>query len=166
MVAPINSIKHYVQRANLARTTGQILNQVLVDAVTVATEGANAFDVVEGAVVKAIHMDYWVHSDGATGTSTQFNAILEKVQNGVVGATASQMLNLGAYPNKRNILWSFQGNMGAAVDGQGVIPFIQGWFKIPRGKQRFGLGDQLLLSLVSTGQTIEVCGQSVYKEYQ
>ncbi len=166
MLAPINSIKHYVHRTNLSRTSGQALNEIVVSAVTVAAEGAASNEVTEGSIVKAVHMDYWVLSDGATGTSTQFTAILEKVTNVLPGASAAELVNLGAYNNKKNILYSFQGNLGAAVDGQGTLPFIRDWFKIPRGKQRMGFGDRIILSLVSTGQTIEVCGLSTYKEYQ
>ncbi len=166
MVAPINTVKHYVHRTNLVRATGVQLNQTLVDAVTVAAEGANAFEVTEGSLVKAIHMDYWVLNGGATNTVTQFTAILEKAQQNQVGATAAELANLGAYDNKRNILWSFQGNLGAAIDGQASVPFIQGWFKIPKGKQRFALGDKLFLSLVSVGESIDICGLSTYKEYK
>ncbi len=166
MVAPINSIKHYVHRTNLVRTSGQVLEEVLADAVTVSSEGSNSLDVTEGSLVKAIHMDYWVLNDGASGTITQFVAILEKIVSNQIGPTAAQLANLGAYPNKKNILYSFQGNLGAAIDGQASLPFIRGWFKIPRGKQRMGLGDRLVLSVLSTGESIAVCGLCTYKEYQ
>ncbi len=166
MVAPIVSIKHYVHQSNSNVATGVIRNEVLVDAVTVSAEGAASNQVTEGSLVKAIHLDFWCLNEGATGTNTQLNAILEKVPAGQAGATAAQMVNLGAYPNKKNILQSFQGNLAAAIDGVQSLPYMQGWFKIPKGKQRMGLGDRMILSILSSGVTIAVCGLSTYKEYQ
>ncbi len=166
MVAPIVSVKHYVQQSNAALTSGSLRNQVLVDAVTVASAGSNAFDVTEGSLVKAIHLDFWCLESAASGSSTQWNAILEKVPANQAGATAAQLLNLGAYPNKKNILNSFQGNIGASVDGVNGIPYMQGWHLIPKGKQRMGLGDRVILSLTTTGNAVEICGMATYKEYQ
>ncbi len=166
MLAPIVSVKHYVHRTNVTVTSGTIENVVLADAVTVASAGGNAFDVTEGSVVKAVHLDYWVLNIGASNTNTQWTAILEKVPSNQTAATAAQLANLGAYTNKKNILHSFQGNIAAAVDGNGGIPFLQGWFKIPKGKQRMGLGDRLVVSAVSTGVSIRICGLCTYKEYQ
>ncbi len=166
MVAPINSIKHYVQDNLRGITTGAISNVVLVSAVTVASAGGNSFDVEEGAIVKAIHMDFWVGNNGGTGTFGQWNSILEKVPSGQNAATAAQMLNLGSYSNKKNILYSFQGDISAGIDGAPTIPHIRGWFLIPKGKQRFGLGDRLILSETPTGQDCTVCGMATYKEYK
>ncbi len=166
MLAPIVSVKHYVQQTNSLIVSGAIRNQVLVDAVPVGDAHGNAFDVTEGSIVKAVHLDFWVMSDGATDTNTQFTAILEKVVAGQTAATSAQLLNLGSYPNKKNIFHSFQGNLSAAVDGVNPITYAQGWLKIPKGKQRFGNGDSLVLSVTSTGQTCVICGMTTYKEYQ
>ncbi len=165
MVAPIISVKHYVHRTNVTVTSGTIHNEELVDAI-VAPGVANAFSVTQGSLVKAVHLDYWVLNIGASNTNTQWTAILEKVPAGQTAATAAQLANLGSYPNKKNVLHSFQGNIAAAVDGNGGIPFLQGWFKIPKGKQRMGLGDSLFISAVSTGTSIRICGLCTYKEYQ
>ncbi len=166
MVAPINSIKHYVSQTNDNLAANTIRNQVLVDAVGVASAGANSFDVEEGAIVKAIHLDFWVSNKGATGTNIQFNSILEKVPSNQTAATTANLLNLGSYPNKKNILYSFQGNLQAAVDGVATLPHARGWQLIPKGKQRFGLGDRLILSLASVGQIVNICGLATYKEYK
>ncbi len=166
MVAPINSIKHYVSQTNILRTAGQVLEFVVSDAVAVANAGANAQDVTEGSLVKAVHMDFWVIDVGASGADSQVTAILEKIPANQIGPTLAQLANLGAYINKKNILYSFQGVLGAAVDGQATLPFIRGWFKIPLGKQRMGLGDRLVLSVVSIEESIRVCGLTTYKEYQ
>ncbi len=166
MLAPINSIKHYVHQTNANIVSGAIRNEVLADAVTVAAAGANAFDVTEGSLVKAVHLDYWLLNEGSTGTNTQCNAILEKVPSNQAAVTAGQIVNLGAYPNKKNVLHSFQGNISAAIDGVSSLPYMQGWFKIPKGKQRMGLGDRIVMSILSSGTTIAICGLCTYKEYQ
>ncbi len=165
MVAPIHSIKHYVHRQNTVITSGSIVALVLVDAVNASSGITNSFDVTEGSLVKAVHLDHWILSDGGTGTITQFNAVLEKVPIGGGPVTAAEMVNLGAYDNKKNILHSFQGNLSSGIDGANSTPFMQGWFKIPKGKQRMGLGDRLILSILSTGQSCASCGLVVYKEY-
>ncbi len=166
MLAPIVSVKHFVQQTNAALTNGTIRNQILAAAVTVGNAHANTFDVTEGSLIKAIHLDFWVLPAGASASTTQFNAILEKVPAGATPATAAQLLNLQAYPNKKNVLHTFQGNMGASVDGQPAVPYMQGWFKIPKGKQRMGLDDNIVLSMAPNGQTCNICGMTVYKEYQ
>ncbi len=166
MLAPIVSVKHYIQQTNALLTSTTVRSQVLVNAVSVGDAHANTFDVTEGSIIKAIHLDFWVMSDGATDTNTQWNAILEKVVAGQDAATLTNLLNLQAYPNKKNIFNSFQGNLSAAVDGVNPTTYMQGWFKIPKGKQRFGAGDSLVLSVMSTGQTCVICGMATYKEYQ
>ncbi len=166
MLAPIVTVKHYVQQTNQAVTASNVLNQPLVDAVAVGAAHSNTFDVTEGSVIKAVHLDFWVMNNGATGTSTQFVAILEKVVANQTAATVTNLANLQAYPNKKNILNSFQGNLAANIDGANSTTYMQGWFAIPKGKQRFGAGDSLILSVVSVGQDVEICGMTTYKEYQ
>ncbi len=166
MLAPIVSVKHYIQQTNALLSSAVVRSQVLVNAVSVGDAHANTFDVTEGSVIKAVHLDFWVMSDGATDTNTQWNAILEKVVAGQDSANVTNMLNLQAYPNKKNIFNSFQGNLSAAVDGANPTTYMQGWFKIPKGKQRFGIGDSLVLSIMPTGQICVICGMATYKEYQ
>ncbi len=166
MLAPISSIKHYVHRTNTALASGAVQNHVLVDAVSVAAAGGNAQDVTEGSVVKAVHLGHWVLTDGLTDTNTAFTAIVEKVVANQTAATAAQLANLGSYPNKKNIFYSFQGNLQAAVDGVAPLQFVGGWLLIPKGKQRFGAGDSLVLSMTPAGQQVAICGLTTYKEYQ
>ncbi len=165
-VASINSVKHYVQQPNSAVASGTIRNQVLVDAIAVAAARSNTFDVEEGALVKAVFLDFWCLGTGVTDSNTQINAIIEKVPSNQDPVTALQIVNLGAYPNKKNILNSFQGNQGAQIDGHQALPYLRGWQLIPKGKQRMGLGDRIVMSILSSGNAIAICGQSTYKEYK
>ncbi len=165
MLAPINSIKHYVHRSNAPFASGAINNNVVVDAVP-APATAASFEVIEGAIVKAIHLEYWLHNNGASGADTQCTAIVEKVPTGTNGVTAAQLANLGAYDNKKNIFFSFQGNMAAGVDGANSVNFINAWLLIPKGKQRMGLGDRIIVSFTPAGESVSICGLATYKEYR
>ena len=166
MVAPINSIKHYVARTNTGVATGALSTNVLVDAVAVASAGGNAFDVTEGSIVKAVWLEYWCLCTGVTDANTQLTAILEKVPANQASVTFAQIVNLGAYPNKKNVLNTFQGNIGAQIDGNGSIPVMRGWYKIPKGKQRMGLGDRVVFTMTTSGNAAAICGMCIYKEYQ
>ncbi len=163
MLAPINSIKHYVQRSNAAFASNAINNNVIVDAVS--EDRANTFDVLQGAVVKAIFFQYWLHNDGASGADTQATFVIEKVPSGQTAITAAQLSNIQAYDNKKNILYTWQGVFGAAVDGSPVVQIANGWQMIPKGKQRMGLGDRIVASFVSVGESCRICGFTTYKEY-
>ncbi len=88
MVAPINTVKHYVHRTNTSVASGSNRQDDLVNAV-VAPATTNSFDVREGAIVKAIHLEYWINSDGGTGTTVQFILIIEKVPAGQTPVTAA-----------------------------------------------------------------------------
>lgn len=139
---------------------------MIAEAVAVGDAHAAVKDVTEGSIIKAVHIDFWVLNEAASGLTTQFTAILEKVVSGEPGAIVSELLNLQGYDNKKNILHSFQGNLAPFLDGQGTMPFMQGWFKIPKGKQRMGNGDKIILSMTPVGQAVRICGLSTYKEYQ
>ncbi len=166
MLAPINSIKHYVHRANTSIASGSVSAHVVVDSTT-APGNATSADVTEGSIVKAVHLEYWLNSDGATGTTVQFVLIVEKVPANQSSATAVNLLNLGAYENKKNILYTTQGNLGASVDGQSSVPILRAWVLIPKGKQRFGLSDRLVVSMEPVGSVgAAFCGLATYKEYR
>ncbi len=162
MLAPINSVKHYVQNENQTIATGVRKNFVLVDA-TPAPGNANIFDIKEGSLVKAIFIEMWVKSNASAGTDTKFQLSLEKVPTGTAGLTFTQMNNLSSYDNKKNVLFFSQGVIGDLTTQ--AIPIVRQWFAIPKGKQRFGLGDRIILSISSTAAEINTCGFAVYKEY-
>jgi len=164
MLAPINTIKHYVQRSNLQITSGTRTSFLIAQSV-VAPATAATSDVKEGSILKAIFIEIWIKGEGASDADTQFNILYEKVPGAAAaGATYTDMLNMGAYDNKKNIFFSGQGVIGG-LGGGNAIPVMRAWYKVPKGKQRMGLGDFLQVSIASTGQTMQVCGLSTYKEY-
>ncbi len=157
----IHSIKHYVSHTRAATVTGTTLALVIVDAVSVSAVGAATNQVEEGSIVKAVYVENWYVADqDAMGSCTM---ILEKVPAGQDPATTTQMANLGAYPNKKNVLQVHQGLTPG--QNQNPMPFFMNWYKIPKGKQRFGLGDRLVLSQVAVSGGMETCGFFTYKEY-
>ncbi len=162
MVAPIHSVKHYVQTENSTVESGARLNVVLVDG-AIAPAVSTTAEVHEGSLIKAIFIEQWVKSNASAGTDTKFQFALEKVPTGAGGLTFAEMNNLQAYDNKKNILFFSQGVVGDLTTQS--IPVTRQWFKIPKGKQRFGLGDRLIMSISATIAQINTCGFSTYKEY-
>ncbi len=157
----IHSEKHYVQISRSSVLTGARNLEPLVIAVEATT--ANGVDeVVEGAIVKAVYIEMWLI--GATADQHDIVTI-DKVGLGSTGPSFAQMVALGTYNNKKNVLFTHQGLSGN--DGITLpMPVLRGWIKIPKSKQRFGLADRLVLSIASQGDgTIHYCGFATYKEY-
>jgi len=163
MRAPIHSNKHYVQRSNVSIATGTVLSNNIVNAIAEGSARGSTDQVTEGSIVKACYVELWCKSDADAGTSTQQNTVLEKVPAGQVPINATQILNMGSYPNKKNILYSSQGNLGDLTTQ--AMPLMRQWYKIPKGKQRFGLGDKLVLTFGSVGFACDFCALFIYKEY-
>ncbi len=82
MLAVINSIKHYVHFSQANIAAGLIQNNVMVDTVSVSAAGAASTDVEEGAVVKAVFVEFWILNDGAETVVTQFTLSIEKLPTG------------------------------------------------------------------------------------
>ncbi len=159
MVAPINSIKHYVQKSSSAIASGAILTQVWVNAITKGAARATTADVEEGAIVKAVFIELWLSGV----VDQQATWILCKRPAGVAAPTATEMSNLGTYKNKKNILLAGQ---GLTPSGGNQIAMFKGWYAIPKGKQRFGLGDILSCTILSVGDAARICGLATFKEYE
>ncbi len=161
MLAPINSIKHYVQTENNQVATGVRKTIPLVVAVAQSAV-TNAQDVVEGSIVKNVYIEHWVKSFAAAGEDVKFQFVIEKVVSGQDPITFTQMNSLMGYPNKKNVLFMSQGVIGDLTTQS--IPVVRNWFKNP--KPRMGLGDQIVASLSATAAVIQNCGFSTYKEYK
>ena len=161
MRAIVHSVKHYVQMTLSTVATVTLVTNTLVSAVesTVANLGS---EVEEGALVKNVFIELWIIG----GSSDEFFTItLEKQSGGLGTMTFAQSTDLFTYANKKNILYTTQGL--ASNDGIGNPQRIMyGWYKIPKGKQRFGLTDKLKLNISSRGaDEIKFCGFATYKEY-
>ncbi len=163
MQAPINTVKHYVGQPKANIGLGTALTLEIADVVA-APVNTNREKCSEGSIIKAIHFEYWIVSDAIAGTATQFVMTIEKSPSGVSDPTFADMLNLGGYKNKKNILYTTQGlvttdNVGSA------IPVIRDWLKIPKGKQRMGQEDRMIITFATVDNGLDICGMSTYKEY-
>ncbi len=165
MLAPINSIKHFIPRTNTQSASNVVVNLDIADAVA-APASATTTQVLEGAVLKAAHVEMWVVSGGASDTVTTVIVTVEKLPAGATPPTVTNMLNLQAYQNKKNIFYTFQGLVAASINGSNPVATIRDWILIPKGKQRFGLGDKLIISIYTLGTTLQTCGMFIYKEYR
>ncbi len=163
MRAVIKSKKHIVQISQ--GTVGQAL---IVDSQIVHAKEATSTtptDVEEGAIVKACYVEFWVSQDSASIVGS-YTVILHKDPGGNAAITSAQMAALHDFDNKKNILFTAQGLLTPNDGGQ--IPVLRQWYKIPKGKQRFGLGDILRVTIRNNNATaidINFCGLAVYKEY-
>ncbi len=165
LVAPINSIKHYVPQSPIGIAGGAKDTHVIIDAVAQNLVTA-VEDVVEGSIIKAVFCEFWIHNETATGNNGTFTITIEKIPAGQIDPTISQMANLQSYPNKKNVLWTSQGILASFDKGQGAIPIIRTWVAIPKGKQRFSIGDRFVISTSVVEDTFRVCGMFIYKEYK
>ncbi len=155
----VHTEKHMVQNSLFAVASGAITGIVLAQGVQAVT-GAAVAEVREGCTISAIYIEMWVSSDdAASGTAI---VTLEKLPGGIVQMTAAQSAALDSYINKKNVLHTFMGLTPSNV--QYPMAAIKGWFKIPKGKQRFGISDRLMLNVHGQSNGIAACGFAVYKE--
>ncbi len=161
MKAPIHSQKHYVQTTLSTVATVARAFEVLISAVAVSSKDA-ANEVEEGAIVKAIFIEYWLQSSSNDGSEI---IAITKTNDGQTGPTYTETLALDDYKTKKNVLFVHQGL--SSNDGVGnPIPAFRGWVKIPKGKQRFGAGDSLIITFANPSvNTLNYCGFATYKEY-
>ncbi len=162
MVRPmVHSTKHYVQYPLDQIGFGVVQNIRIV--LAVRRELVNtAFEVLEGSSIKAVYFELWLQNEGNLG---EFIMTITKDPEDSLGPTFVEMASLFTFTNKKNVLYTTQGL--TSNDGvSGPVNVIRGWVKIPKSKQRFGLGDSLNLSIsnVSANDLVR-CGFSTYKEY-
>ncbi len=163
MKAPIHSKKHIVQIAQSTVAQAAVVNTLLVE--SLETPSTTPSVVEEGAIVKACYVELWVSQDSNSIVGS-YTAIIVKNPGGNANPVAADLAALHDYDNKKNILFTAQGLLTPNDGGQ--VPVVRGWYKIPKGKQRFGLKDRLQISLRNNNLTaidINFCGLAIYKEY-
>ncbi len=151
--------KHIVQSTIATVAAGAITKRNIVTAVAVAAKDTPG-EVDVGSRVSAVYVEFWINSNAAVMGSC--NITLEKLVAGGTAMTFTQSNNLSTYPNKKNILYITQGL--SPSESANPRLGIGGWFKIPKGKQRFGLGDILTVNFSAITGGIELCGFAVFKE--
>ncbi len=119
-----------------------------------------------GAVVKAVYVEFWLLGEGAQPTFAM--AFVEKSQGSSAKPDIATVRDMDNYTNKKNVLHMFQGIIGDS--NTNPMPVIRQWIKVPKGKQRMGLGDQIRVVFgglnPSMNESFEVCGFVIAKYYQ
>ncbi len=159
MRAPIHSVKHYVQ-VSLATVLAGANNAIVIATAVPIQDVNSANEVTEGSLIKAVFVEMWVRAGDTAGGSSLLTLV--KVPD-AQALTFADVIALNDYRNKKNILYHTQGITND--QDADAIPFIRQWFKIPKSKQRFGLGDQLVLSVAAQALDNIICGFMTYKEY-
>ncbi len=161
MRAPIHSRKHLVQYPFDGITTGTRQVIPLVRAVERTTANA-ATEVVEGAIVKAIFIELWLQNASTDGH--QIVTVTKDIED-ATGPSFTEMAALDSYNNKKNILFTHEG-LSASDNAAGPVRVLGNWLKVPKSKQRFGLGDKINLNISNPSSTdLNRCGVTIYKEY-
>ncbi len=155
----IHSEKHYIQNTLSTVAAGAL--ELHLMAVAVDIPGATNTDVAVGSSIKAIHVEDWIRT--ASTSPGSFVWIIVKLPNGLGTPTTANMANLNDYSNKNNIIYCSQG-LSNDQDADALV-VSNGWYKIPKGKQRMTLGDVWATVLFAQALDQNHCGKFVYKEY-
>ncbi len=153
----VNTEKHILQYSLASTAAGAITNLTIVNAVAAP---AAREEVREGAIVSAVYLEIWLTSSDANPSTSIVT--LEKVGQGTASMNVAESALLNDYANKKNILHTQMGLNPNST--QFPMAVIKGWFKIPKGKQRFGLNDRLNLNIHAQTVAISRCGVALYKE--
>ncbi len=157
----VHSTKHYVQFPINQIATGTRENNLIARA-TESTVANAASEVREGSTIKAVYVEMWLQNEGTLG---EFIMTIDKSGETLTGPTFGEQAALFTYNNKKNILYTTQGL--TSNDGvSGPVNIMRSWIKIPKSKQRFGLGDSLNMNIsnVSASDLVR-CGFTLFKEY-
>ncbi len=161
MVRPmVHSTKHYVQPGLRSIVAGVTEAHVIVEAVAIADVTDND-EVGEGNSVKAIYVESWIRASGASPGA--YIAVVAKVPGTGTTFGTTQMAALFDAENKKNILFTSQALVND--NDANAINIIRGWLKVPKSKQRMGLGDRWVLHTNAIGVDMTICGFETYKEY-
>ncbi len=159
----IHSKKHIFQMSQFTIAQSAVDTQIIVSAAEAPSTTPNG--VVEGASVKAVFIEYWL-GNASTSVVGSYTTVLQKNPGGNSPLGASNVAALHDWDNKKNILFTSQALVPPTDGGQVMV--CRQWIKIPKGKQRFGLGDRLDLvtrNNNSTAVDVNGCGFALFKEY-
>ncbi len=159
MRAPIHAVKHYVQVTLATATVGTLVQREIADSKSVISAGAE--DVLEGSIIKAIYLEFWIR--GAETSPGAYQFIFGKAKAGSGGPTFAEIANLHDYNEKANVFFFSQALTN--VSGADAIPVVKGWIKVPKGKQRMALGDKWYIAWAGLALDVNLCGFATYKEY-
>ncbi len=159
----IQSKKHIVQVSQ--GTIAQSAVEDMLIASSAEAPSTTPTGIMEGATVKAAFIELWL-GNASTSVVGSYTCIVYKLMAGGGAVGAGSMAALHDWVNKKNILYTSQALVPPTDGGQ--VNVIRHWVKVPKGKQRFGLGDSLRIAVRNNNSTsidINFCGLAVFKEY-
>jgi len=163
MVRPmVTSTKHYVQ-SSLRTITALTSESIVLVEGTRLQDVSGVDDVVQGSSVKAVYIEHWLRTqDTAPGS---FVCAIYKAPAGVAVFSTGGIAAMNNADNKKNVLFMSQGLLND--QDSSALSVYRGWIKIPKGKQRMGLGDRIILQTFAqtAGLDLTACGFATYKEY-
>ena len=158
--AMVHSRKHYAPMS-LSTTVGEDITNRNIVIVTQSPALDDPTQVEPGTTIKAVHVEIWVL--GSAQNIASFLVTLEKLESGADSMSFANSANLHQYNNKKNILYTTQGIVGE--NDANPVPLLRQWIAIPKGKQRFALGDKLVLNISNFSNDINFCGMFIFKSY-
>ncbi len=161
---PVIHSKKHIHQISQA-TVGQAANDTQTFLQAIEAAPSTPIHVAEGATVKACYVELWLSQDSASVVGSYTVALFKDPGNNA-GMTPTNMAALHDYDNKKNILFIAQGLLTPNDGGQ--VPVLRSWYKIPKGKQRMGLGDTMKLVVRNNNATaidINLCGVIIFKSY-
>ncbi len=159
----IKSRKHIFQISQSTVGQALLVNSIFAKAQEATSTTPDGIEV--GAIVKACYVEFWVSQDSASVVGS-YTVTLAKIPGIGNNPLTGDLAALHDYDNKKNVFFSAQGLLTPNDGGQ--VPVLRGWYKIPKGKQRMGLDDKLIVSIRNNNLTaidINFCGLVIYKEY-
>jgi len=165
MLAPIQSRKHILPQGVGAIAAAGISNIAIATAVETPTPLTTFSEVAIGSIIKAVYLELWVRGDDESAAPANVQVSFEKLTGSMAAMIFADGNTLNAYDNKSNIFYVTEGLTSAGTANSG-IPFLRGWFKVPKGFQRMANGDRLVLNVLALNHDLEICGIFIYKEYQ
>ncbi len=154
----VNTRKHYIQWTITPVAVGTTVTENIVNAVDVLVSKG---DVVTGAIVSAVYIEIWIIGQSDSASGNVLVSLYKQPGDGTI-LTQADHVDLDAYSNKKNVFYHTQGITNDGVAN--ATPFIRQWFKLPKGKQRMGLGDRIRLAISTQAEAVNYCGFALYKE--
>ncbi len=158
--AMVHSTKHFLQVSISTLTAGTATVIDVCEAVAVVDKNIPS-EIEEGATIKAVYVELWSKTNAGASGSTIYT--IEKIVGGGADPNTTTLASLSSYNNKKNVLKTHQGltNDNASI----AMPIFREWIAIPKGKQRFGLGDKIVIGIFAQTGTLQFCGINIFKEY-
>ncbi len=157
---PVHSIKHVVD-IQAASVAGTQVNNVVIAAFD-APVLANVSHVETGCTVNSIYLKVEI---SATSTATLANAYMFVFKNPGGNLVLPTANAVGSDDNKKFVIHQEMVMLEKNTTSNPRTLFV-GVLSIPRGYRRFGINDQLYISVLTPGVGHEACIQCIYKEYR